>query len=383
TPGLAIAVTDLTRCWRSAGRRRRQVIQVLRVATGAGLSVARAAAAGLAVLALVGSSGSWPATAAPRAARRAVVLAEKDVNMDEALRLAHGLRAAGLEVVLTRSTDVYVPLDERSNVARRAGADLLLSVHNNASRDARVRGTEIYHQQGSSLGAALARRVLAGITSRASTSARGAFTRAGRQGDDYYAVLRNTPLPALIVEGAYLSNPAEARLLSDPGFRQRLAEGITAGVLEQMAIPVPAGDGPGPPASGPVPVPGPPAGLSAGRWGPEGAALRWEPVPTATAYRVWRDGVVVGDVPAGTLVAAALTPGQPSFIDPAAGAGTHRYEVRALAAAVAPTTGLGLGPAPGLLVGESVSSVTQVTIPWRVVVDAGHGGRDPGAVGRF
>ena len=348
------------------------------------------------VLVLVCLSGSWAATAAPRRAARArpaarapVVVAEKDVNLDEALRLAQLLRAAGLEVVMTRSTDVYVSLDERSDVARRTGADIFLSVHNNGNRDARVRGTEVYHQQGSDLGAALARRVLAGIVARASTSARGAFTRAGRQGDDYYAVLRNTPVPALIIEGAYLSNPVEARLLADPVFRQRLADGIAAGVLDQMREPLRAGDGPGPPATGPAgPVLGAPPALSVTRWGREGAALRWDPVAGATSYRVWRDGVVAGDVPAG-LAAASAAPGQASFIDAAAGGGTHRYEVRALAEVAASPAAAGavLGPGPGpgvaVMVAESPSSSAQVTIPWRVVVDPGHGGRDPGAVGRI
>lgn len=342
----------------------------------------RAGIVGLLILALAWTSGPWPAAAARRAPRRSpparVVLVEKDVNLDESLRLARALRAAGIETVLTRSTDAFVPLAERSEVVRRADAQILLSVHNNASRNSRVRGTEVYHQRGSSLGAALARRVLAGIVARTSTSSRGALTRAGHDGDDYYAVLRNTPATALIIEGAYLSNPSEARLLADPGFRQRLADGITDGLVKQMAVPVRTGAGPGPPASGPTgPILLAPTGLSTTRWGNLGAALRWDPVAGATSYRIWRDGVLVGGVAAVDHLGVSVTPGQPAFVDADAGPGTHHYEVRARTelAAAAPT----LGPT----VAESPSSVGQVTIPWRVVVDPGHGGRDPGAIGRF
>ena len=86
-----------------------------------------------------GHGGHDPGTIGPRG------LQEKDVVLDVALRLAKLVRARlGAEVILTRSTDVFVPLEERTAIANSKGADLFLSIHANASRSPRPRGVETY-----------------------------------------------------------------------------------------------------------------------------------------------------------------------------------------------------------------------------------------------
>lgn len=69
---------------------------------------------------------------------------EKDLVLAVARDLATRLRGAGLHVVLTRKSDVFVPLEERTAIANDARGDLFLSIHANASRDDSVRGTETY-----------------------------------------------------------------------------------------------------------------------------------------------------------------------------------------------------------------------------------------------
>ncbi len=326
---------------------------------------------------LAGNAGLAEAARRRPRQRPAVLLEEKNVNLDESLRLAQALRQAGMEVVLTRDRDVFVPLDARSEVAHRAGANLFLSVHNNGSTNRAVRGTEIYHQQGSAAGGALARSVLAGIAARARIGSRGTFTRAGRTGDDYYAVLRNTRTTALIIEGAYLSNPEEARALANPAVRQSLADGIAAGVLDQFrALSQQRGAGPGPPRQGAAGAGlGPPAGLSArrvdGGGGRADALLAWQPVAGATGYAVWRNGFLVGRAPASAGAIGVVRPEAVSFTDQGLGPGIHRFEVRALT------------EAGGQVMLESGSSVSELVVPWKVVVDPGHGGKDPGAIGRL
>jgi N-acetylmuramoyl-L-alanine amidase len=72
-------------------------------------------------------------------------LQEKDLVLDVALRLAEMLRRElGAEVILTRSTDVFIPLEERTAIANSKGADLFLSIHANSSRNAGARGIETY-----------------------------------------------------------------------------------------------------------------------------------------------------------------------------------------------------------------------------------------------
>jgi N-acetylmuramoyl-L-alanine amidase len=69
---------------------------------------------------------------------------EKDVVLEVVRRLAAALREGGARVVLTRDSDVFVSLEQRTNIANDARGDLFLSIHANAARDAEVRGTETF-----------------------------------------------------------------------------------------------------------------------------------------------------------------------------------------------------------------------------------------------
>src|SRR6185369_6282757 len=70
---------------------------------------------------------------------------ESELTLDVALRLQKLLeKQAGVEVVMTRDTDVFIPLEERTAIANREGADMFLSIHANASRNALAHGVETY-----------------------------------------------------------------------------------------------------------------------------------------------------------------------------------------------------------------------------------------------
>jgi len=69
---------------------------------------------------------------------------EKDVVLDVARELARELRARGITVVMTRSEDVFVPLEERTHIANDARGDLFVSIHANAAADGRIHGTETF-----------------------------------------------------------------------------------------------------------------------------------------------------------------------------------------------------------------------------------------------
>jgi N-acetylmuramoyl-L-alanine amidase len=73
-------------------------------------------------------------------------LSEAELTLDVAVRLSKLLqKQPGVEVVMTRSTDVFIPLEERTAIANREGADLFLSIHANASRNTKARGVETYY----------------------------------------------------------------------------------------------------------------------------------------------------------------------------------------------------------------------------------------------
>ena len=297
--------------------------------------------------------------ALPRA--EAAQLYEKTVNLDESLRLAAILRANGYDVLLTRDRDVYLSLEQRSAISNNWRPDVFVSVHNNGSSNTSVSGTEIWTQVGNARGAQIGGTVHNGIVHRAGTKPRGVHQRANSSGTDYYAVLRNTRSIAMIVEGEFLSNPAGARNLNDPAFRQRVALGIADGLNAQVAaIRHPKGPGPG---SAVRPLLDPPAGLRARKVAPGLINVEWQTAQRVSRYRVWRNGIAIRDIAVDPLAA----PRTIGFSEHQT-AGVHRYQVRALSEAA------------GQLIADSNVSTAQVMLGWRVVIDPGHGGNDPGAV---
>ena len=163
---------------------------------------------------------------------------EKDVTLDIAQRLNAYLQGRGFPTVMTRTTDlaggdvpfstVGADLRARVDIANNAGARLFVSIHENAL-SATAAGTETYHFYYSSPGA----RALAVLVHQQVLAALGLPDRGVKTAGFY--VLKNTRMPAILVEGAFMSNPSEALLLADPAVRQRLAEAIGTGVGQYTA----------------------------------------------------------------------------------------------------------------------------------------------------
>lgn len=159
-------------------------------------------------------------------------LMEKDVVLDIAHRVRELLVRAGVRVVMTRETDVFVELPDRPRLARQQGATVFVSIHANASVRPTASGSETYYLSPQSL--ALAQLIQEELGRIPNLPNRGVFTA-------NFLVLRDTEVPAALVEVAYLSNPNEEARLRQQAFRQRLAEAITRGVQRFMAVsPAPA-----------------------------------------------------------------------------------------------------------------------------------------------
>jgi N-acetylmuramoyl-L-alanine amidase len=155
---------------------------------------------------------------------------EKMVALDTALRLQKLLQRAGLRTVMTRSTDVFVPLAVRSAIANSERDAVFVSIHYNASPRSSAHGIETYSEN--NRGAALAARIQRQLITRVSTENRGVRSA------EYY-VLRKCRLPAVLVECGFLTNPTEAQLALTPGYRQEVAEQIAAGIIEQRQFAFP------------------------------------------------------------------------------------------------------------------------------------------------
>lgn len=158
-------------------------------------------------------------------------VAEKSVALDTAIRLQRLLRRAGLHTVMTRSTDVFIPLPRRVAIANALPEAIFVSIHYNASPRQGAHGIETYFED--SRGAALATRIQRQIMRRVSTEDRGIRHAT-------YYVLRKCQKPAVLVECGFLTNPTEAQLALTAGYRQMVAEQIATGILDQRHFAFPS-----------------------------------------------------------------------------------------------------------------------------------------------
>jgi N-acetylmuramoyl-L-alanine amidase len=148
-------------------------------------------------------------------------VAEKTMALDVAQRVAKKLRKDGYRVIMTRDSDVFVPLGTRVRVANSLSNAEFICIHFNSATRAGANGIETYYYRSDSaqLAANIHRQVVGGTT----TDNRGIRRRG-------FYVLRKTTVPSVLVECGFLTNPAEARLALQSSYRDRLAERIAAGV---------------------------------------------------------------------------------------------------------------------------------------------------------
>jgi N-acetylmuramoyl-L-alanine amidase len=193
-------------------------------------------------------------------------ISEAELVLDVTLRLEKLLKQQpGIEVVLTRRTNEYVSLDERTEIANRESADLFLSVHANASANGSARGVETYflnfalNPQAEAVAArenAASGKTMNSLPSiiKAITlnsklnesrdfaaSIQRSLVRGMRGGNRTlkdlgvkqapFVVLIGAAMPSVLAEISFVTNQQEARLLKLPRYRQRIAEALLAGIL--------------------------------------------------------------------------------------------------------------------------------------------------------
>ena len=157
---------------------------------------------------------------------------EKTVNLAVALRVKALLDKAGAKVVMTRhdDRDVFGPnasaveeLKARATIANVKKADIFVSIHSNAAANRNADGTSTYFYQKTRYDYLLANNLQAGMLQAGGLKDKGTLSA------NFY-VIKRTIMPAALVELAFLSNPAEEKLLVSPQFQQKMAEGIVRGI---------------------------------------------------------------------------------------------------------------------------------------------------------
>jgi N-acetylmuramoyl-L-alanine amidase len=153
-------------------------------------------------------------------------LMEKVVALDVSLRVAALLQSAGATVVMTRSADTALALAPRVSVAEAVNAHVFVSIHANAHPNPAIGGTETYYYAYKAAAAASQR--LAGHIQRQLVGALGLRDIGVKHGN--FHVIRETTMPAVLVELAFLSNAYEESLMRTDAFRQASAGAIFEGL---------------------------------------------------------------------------------------------------------------------------------------------------------
>ncbi len=179
---------------------------------------------------------------------------EKNYTLALAFELRDQLKKLGYNVILTRNSDTFVELPMRPAIANRNSADLFISLHFNASQADKnnVAGPETYcitpvgaassnaQGEGADHGATIANHVedksllLAYQIQKSLVQNLHAEDRDVRRAR--FAVLRDAQMPAILIEGGYMTNPSEGKRIYDAAWRQQMAAAIVKGILNYQKL---------------------------------------------------------------------------------------------------------------------------------------------------
>ena len=173
-----------------------------------------------------GHGGSDPGAVSVRGFR------EKQLNLTLAMQVKAILERSGAKVLMTRETDVDVSspdasdrdeLRARTLVGNNNRADIFISIHHNSSASSDLNGTTTYYYRKTLFDAVLAQSIQDAMVQA------GRLTNIGVRTANFF-VVKNTTMPAALLEIGFLSNPQDEQLLTNPAFQQKMAQAIVAGI---------------------------------------------------------------------------------------------------------------------------------------------------------
>jgi|SRR6267154_2224544 N-acetylmuramoyl-L-alanine amidase len=159
---------------------------------------------------------------------------EKKIALTTAFLTKKHLEELGYRVIMTRSRDMYLPLQRRVSIANKTKGSLFVSVHFNSSPSAEAQGIEIFYYDSKELWRTRASKQLANCILYRIVDQTEAISRGVKQGN--FHVIRETEMPAVLVEGGFITNRDERRNLREKTYLERLAIGIAQGIDKYMKI---------------------------------------------------------------------------------------------------------------------------------------------------
>lgn len=157
---------------------------------------------------------------------------EKDLNLVTAIACKDELLRHGVEVNIDRTTDIELTMTQTVNACNIYAPDLALDIHHNAGGGD---GAEVFYSINGGTGKTLAVNILDEIV-KIGQNSRGAKTRKGSDGSDYYGFIRRTSAPAVIVECAFLDNKTDVQIVDTKAEQKAMGVAIAKGVLKTLGV---------------------------------------------------------------------------------------------------------------------------------------------------
>lgn len=173
-------------------------------------------------------------------------LIEKDLNLDISLRVASLLQASGVNVVLTRDTDVLLydinsdykghkkaqDVRKRLEIAQSCENPLLVSIHMNYYPQTQYSGLQIWYTKNEPTSKSLANLIQSNVKSALQPNNK----RTTKEATSGIFLLHNATFPAVLIECGFLSNKDEANALGDAEYRQKLSEIIFKSIMDYISL---------------------------------------------------------------------------------------------------------------------------------------------------
>lgn len=161
---------------------------------------------------------------------------EKDLAISVSSKLNNSLKEKGYNTLMTRDTDVFVDLYERARIANNSNGDIFISIHGNSfTNNKAIKGIEVYYwpKNKSKIKEEeqypLAKSVFDELLKATGAASRGVKTNS-------YVVIRETKMPAILIETGFLTNPEEEKLLYTEEYQNKIVEGIVKGIENYFEI---------------------------------------------------------------------------------------------------------------------------------------------------
>ena len=159
-------------------------------------------------------------------------LKEKDVNLVIAMACGEELQRHGVEVKMSRTTDISRTSTQDITECNAYNPDLAVDIHNNAGGGD---GAEIYHHYGGGKGKTLAVNILNEMVAMGQNS-RGAKTKKNSAGRDYYYFIREIAAPSVVIECAFLDNKTDVQIVDTEAEQKTMGVAIAKGILKTLGI---------------------------------------------------------------------------------------------------------------------------------------------------